>query len=315
MPTEAAPLSPVPRNQSEMIHIAEYFALAREREAIRRRRLAGDPWPWTQDRIFREWRFTNVHREHDRTTAWFREHVRSKLDGWRAIEATIAFRFFTRIETAETVKDLLLDGWDRTEAYRRLSRIEANRAPLWTGAYRICSAHGKPKLASTLDSIEVARTVLPARARGWGSSLERAHVDLVKSVPYVGRFMAYEVVSDLRWTPILRNAADIGTWANIGPGCARGLRWLLGEGVDAVDVNTYRPSDVLLPTLREILAMSRDAANWPYPDAPWELREAEHWACEVGKYVRCRDRGVRLRNRFTANLAQERQNALELTFD
>jgi len=71
-----------------MNNAIEYFRLAREREAIRRRRAAGEPWPWSADAIFREWRFCNVHREHDKTTVWFREHVRSKIDGWRVVEAT-----------------------------------------------------------------------------------------------------------------------------------------------------------------------------------------------------------------------------------
>jgi hypothetical protein len=53
---------------------AKYFALARERESIRRGRLAGALPPWTHDPIFRQWRFCNVHRENDRTTIWFRDH-------------------------------------------------------------------------------------------------------------------------------------------------------------------------------------------------------------------------------------------------
>ena len=135
----------------------EYFRLARKREAIRRRRAAGEPWPWSDDPIFREWRFTNVCREYDATTVWFREHVRSRLDGWRAVEATIAFRFFNRIATGEAVEDLLLGGWNRAEAERRLRAIEDRGQPLWTGAYRIRGANGTPKLTSTLDSIDDAR--------------------------------------------------------------------------------------------------------------------------------------------------------------
>ena len=46
----------------------EFFATAREGERIRYRRMAGEPYPWTTDPVLREWRFCNVHREHDRTT-------------------------------------------------------------------------------------------------------------------------------------------------------------------------------------------------------------------------------------------------------
>ncbi len=89
-----------------------FFTLARERESIRRRKAAGCRDRGPTIRSCAQWHICNVHREHDRTTAWFREHVRSKLDGWRAVEATIAFRSFNLIETGERIEDLLLDGWD-----------------------------------------------------------------------------------------------------------------------------------------------------------------------------------------------------------
>jgi hypothetical protein len=40
----------------------------KEREAIRKRREAGEPPPWTDDAILRNYSFRNVQREHDRVT-------------------------------------------------------------------------------------------------------------------------------------------------------------------------------------------------------------------------------------------------------
>ena len=75
--------------ETEAGRIRTYFELAREREQIRRRRLAGNPPPWTADPVLQRWRICNVRREDDRTTMWFREHVRDRLEGWRVIEATM----------------------------------------------------------------------------------------------------------------------------------------------------------------------------------------------------------------------------------
>ena len=94
----------------------EFFSTARERYQIKLRREAGHPRPWTKDPIFNEWRFTNVHREDDRTTVWFRENIRGSLAQrdihfdslLRILEATLIFRWFNRIETGEMIKDLLL---------------------------------------------------------------------------------------------------------------------------------------------------------------------------------------------------------------
>ena len=160
-----------------MMNADAYFSFAREREAIRRRRLAGQPWPWTDDPVFQTWSFCNVHRENDRTTAWFRDHVRSRLDGWRAVEATVCFRFFNLIETGECVRSPAR----RVEArrtYRRPAQDDC-RAPSF-GRVRIASRgeHGRPKLENILDSIEAAREQLPARAETWGGSLRGAWLDL-----------------------------------------------------------------------------------------------------------------------------------------
>ena len=49
--------------------------------------------------------------------------------------------------------------------------------------------------------------------------------------------------------------------------------------------------------MRQLLAMSRDAKHWPYADAPWEMREVEHWSCEAAKHERAR-LGGRLKRRY-----------------
>jgi hypothetical protein len=74
-------------------HVTDYFTFITEHEAIRLRRAAGQPQRWTDDPILRDWRVCNVFREDDLTTAWFRDNVRSRLDGVPVAFATV-FRFF-----------------------------------------------------------------------------------------------------------------------------------------------------------------------------------------------------------------------------
>lgn len=60
-----------------------------EREAIRLRRAAGSPPPWTNDPILREWSFTNIRREDDRVTRWIATNWRrpycAEVDVWFAM--------------------------------------------------------------------------------------------------------------------------------------------------------------------------------------------------------------------------------------
>ena len=129
---------------SELTHADKFFTTARDRFHIRLRREANEPPPWTEDLIFREWKFCNVHREHDKTTIWFRENIRDPLkdDAPNVTQATTIFRWFNRIETGEIIKDLLLNGWDTEECRRRLKDVH----PILTGAYKI----GSPKVLNKL---------------------------------------------------------------------------------------------------------------------------------------------------------------------
>ena len=281
----------------QLVHIDKYFATARERYKIKLKRDAGEQPPWTTDDHFRAWRFCQVHREDDKTTVWFRENVRSKLEGLAQVEATIIFRWFNRIETGERIKDLLLEGWDSGEARRRLTGVN----PVVTGAYIIKCADGLSKLDGILQCVDNARLYLPRFVQTWNdqircnqSSLFSAWKDL-KTLHFMGGFTAYEVVSDLRWG-ILRNAGDILTWANAGPGCARGLGWVVAGDSDTFNTGPANQK-VMLDLMKEILKLSRDPQYWPQDWKPWEMREVEHWCCEHDKYMRAWS-GERLKRRY-----------------
>lgn len=48
--------------------VQAFFEFCREREQIRRRREAGEPFPWTADVVLQNGRFLNVFREDDKGT-------------------------------------------------------------------------------------------------------------------------------------------------------------------------------------------------------------------------------------------------------
>jgi hypothetical protein len=272
------------------MNATHFFATAREREHIRRKRLTGEPPPWTSDPIFQAYRFTNVHRENDKTTAWFRTNVRSHLSGLAVVEATIIFRWFNKIESMALVKDLLLEGWNTEEARRRLRDVK----PIVTGAYMVHSPYGYNKLDGMLAAIDWARPKLPAMVARWGSSQEQTWRDLC-TLANMGSFSAGEVVWDLRWTDVLNQAKDINTWTIAGPGCARGLGYLVADNPKLFSYGSKSDQVKMLALMRELLVMSK--VYWPDEWEPWELHEVEMWLCEFCKY-RNAMAGERLKRRF-----------------
>ena len=57
-------------------HLRRLLDFMQERQRIYLKRQAGEPWPWTDDPILRDYRIENVFREQDRVTVWLREHWR-----------------------------------------------------------------------------------------------------------------------------------------------------------------------------------------------------------------------------------------------
>lgn len=273
---------------SELVRAKQFFMLARERYKIKLKKDAGEPWPWTDDTIFQTWRFTNIFREDDKTTAWFRQHIRDPLSAHahtpegrlRLVEATMIYRWFNRISTAQLIKPLLLNGWDSARAYHAL-RYESS---IFTGAYIVIGRPHMPKLNGVLLAIDQARPRLPDMVPRWGATLEQAWDD-IKTIDFLGGFMAHEIVQDLRYTPILDRATDINTWTNMGPGAIRGMSWLVyGHGEGFGDSVTQQKKMLALAT--ELLDMSRDPANWPAEWPRWEMHQVEFLLCEVAKYFR-----------------------------
>jgi alpha-glutamyl/putrescinyl thymine pyrophosphorylase clade 1 len=270
------------KDYEELRYAKGFFSTARERYEIKLKREAGLSPPWTEDKQFLQWRFCNVHREDDKTTVWFRETVRQHLSGLAAVRSTVIFRWFNRIETGQLIQDLLLDTWSTEEARKRLKHV----TPVVTGAYIIRGQEGYSKLEGILQCIDDALPLLEILSPKWGNSLEQAWRDLLL-VDYLGGFMAYEIVSDLRWTSVLSEARDILTWANAGPGCARGLGWVV-EGQSGRFNCGAKAQKEMLPLMQMLLQMSREEEYWSQAWKPWEMREVEHWSCEFDKYCRAR---------------------------
>lgn len=298
-----------------MKHIGRFFDYARERHSVYLRRKEGLPKPWTADKIIQQYRFTNVFRELDKTTVWFREKVRDPLRNTaEVLLATVVFRMLNRIETGEAIflqKDIEF-GTVAFEEFLECGKVQVlkhairqyvgKRGPYVTGAYIISSPSGYSKLGGMMKVIGDFH-----RKSGWRDVAEahlaheamslRGMFDFLCEQPFLGKFHSYEIVTDLRHTSLLSGAPDINTWANMGPGAKRGLNRVHGRKPWDAKIDPEQA----LEEMRVILDASRDSTLWPQGgkrtaksaqntlDWPrWELREVEHTLCEFDKYERVR---------------------------
>lgn len=274
-----------------------FFQTAVERYEILLKRSMNRKPPWTDDKVFQKHYFCNVFREDDRTTKWLRQ-VTNTLEKRKAswphiIRAVAGFRWFNRIETGERLKPMLLRrGWDDSEIEPRLKGLHQ----IWSGAYIIMPCPGQA--IHKLDGVRLCMRDLDAQHLAKEiriePTLQHAH-QILMWYKGMGPFMAYEVITDLLHTKVLRNAPDANTWANPGPGCLRGLQWVYGER------HTLKNPRTLLH-MQELLRLSgANGYHWPLSWPQWDMRTVEHWLCEYDKYCRGQA-GKHLKRRYHAVL-------------
>lgn len=256
-----------------------YWIEERERIRYLKEDLKQEP-PWTEDPILKEFKFCQVFREDDRTTRWFRTHMREPLrNSPEVFMATIAFRFFNLIETGRTLLDNNLHiEWDRPKAIE-----EIKKNPKWiTGAYIVKSPNRMDKVTGVTECVSHLwddRENIIKQLESF-TTLEEAWRFLMQ-YPYIGPFVSYEMVTDLRHTYLLENATDICSWGNPGPGAMRGLNRLTGRPLEFCKRSWDWHSEML--DLYDWCSQKLDLSKLNYP---FEMREVEGGLCEFDKYSR-----------------------------
>jgi len=280
--------------------IDKFKAFIKERHSIYLRRAAGDPRPWTEDILLREYKFTNIYRELDRTTIWCKNNVRDKDWGSERNRALsiFAFRFFNRIATCDAVFNtgawkIFLDTNSTAPMERMVKHHRKNKA-IATGAYIIKTVNGLDKLSGIIWSIKAGVPTIDTLIAEKPQTLAHAQQILLHA-PYLGSFMAAQLVADMKYTPLLANATDWHTWAAPGPGSRRGLNLLCGRPLE----NNWNEEEWL-----DALQILREAKLVPmFKELGWEIphaQDVQNMLCEFSKY----HRGF-CRNKFTPSAKDE----------
>jgi len=254
----------------------------KERDAIRLRRAAGQPRPWSDNPIFREWSFCNVRRECDRITTWIREKWREPHAGdpdlWFAMAVA---RLVNWTDSLAAIGYPV--PWDRGHFIAVLQARAARGEKVWGDAYNISNGgQSVPKVehvAGVLDKLWARRKPLRPRP---DDSLQSFYGRL-KDMDGFASFMAAQVVADTKFAEPLRSARDWWTFAAPGPGSKRGLNRVLGRPVNAPwrDDDTWRAA---LARVHEAIAADLESIGVGRLCG----QDLQNCLCELDKFERVR---------------------------
>jgi hypothetical protein len=264
-----------------------------ERHIIYERKKAGQPFPWTDDSILQRYKFCNVFRELDTGTIWCREHIREPY--WLAEQLFFNIAAYRSINSWETWQEVYTKERYRaghsfiveyhSEIIKDILIKRRNRGErIFTNAHMLTGVGGTDKVVMYTDKTWAQlwmrrRELEPTE----DDTLQSAFNKLLNAkIPAIGRFIAYEIITDLRHTRYLEHAKDIYTWANPGNGAKRGvMRIFYGRLLDKIPGDDY-----CIEAMQNLLQMSTAYLPSGFPQL--EMRDIEHTLCEFDKYERTR---------------------------
>lgn len=206
-----------------------YWNFAAERQRVFYRRLQGKAAPWTEDPILLRYKFCNSFRASDRVSQdlirriIYGNHLSQDPDD--VLFRILLFRFFNQSETWTLLENLYgdprLSNFDVDRWYKDM---EAAGEGLFGSAYMLCGVkifgyekkHGN-YLALVRSMIDDGILEKIKKA----STFEEIYLTLNK-YPLVGKFLAYQIATDINYSPVVDFPENSFTMA--GPGAERGIQ-------------------------------------------------------------------------------------------
>ena len=262
-----------------------------EREKIRKAKESGQPFPWTDDPILRDYRFTNVRRTDDTVSKWYIQNIANnpELTLPQKIYNAILFRAWNKPETSELFQQPILNFTDET--LDRLGQDVSDKLDLMPEYKQYGSAyfqsglkgawkgqrHSANRMLDMIKQVREDRVVIKI----CHSTSPSAAFDIINAIKGIGGFLAYQIWVDLTYIPEFDQSEDSFTVA--GPGCRLGID-LLVEDRDGM-------------THEELIFHLRDNQHALDLDIDFQLTvmDIENCFCEFSKYTK---RTMGLNNRM-----------------
>lgn len=268
-----------------------YWYFASERQRAFSRRVSGQPSPWTDDPILREYKFCNVFRAADRVSQYMIREVCYHDETCTAADRLfqiVAFRTFSKIETWRTLRELLgrypvLADLADGSFGEGLEEAKARNGGLYTGAFILCAADAYGQPSKHRNHVELFRHMFLhddlGEALQQASSLRQVYDELHR-YPLIGDFMAYQIAIDLNYADVINFSENEFTQA--GPGALRGIRKCFE------DLGGFTPTEIIL-WMVEHQDEEFDRLGRPFEGLfgrPLHAIDCQGMFCETDKYCR-----------------------------
>lgn len=266
-----------------------YWKFAFERQEIFFKKLNNSIFPWTNDSVLNQFKFTNVYRATDRVSQYLIKNViyTGEQDPVEVLFRILLFKLFNKIETWEILEKqagtISYKNYDYDLFNRILSDAKNKGVSIYSGAYIMASASSaygySLKHQNHLKLIEEIINSGLAQRIDKLKNLESLFNHLLK-YPSIGPFLAYQYAIDINYSNIV-NFSEM-EFVKAGPGAKDGIRKCFSDPGD------YSEEDII-KLMAERQWEEFERLNLPFKTL-WgrdlQLIDCQNLFCEVDKYLR-----------------------------
>lgn len=252
------------------------------------------PPPWTENKILRDYKFTNVYRELDAGTIWYMKHVVSQSKGpnltkeyrhMNLLWLTTMYRLVNRVETFEDVGLVSYYDWrdKKKDWFWKLWDRQQKGNCIFTNAHLTLPSHevGSTKLDKYMEVLDdLNKRLYVISSSVFSSKSLEAVFHALLDIKCVGRFIAYEICCDLMLAKAIPFTEN--DWVNPGPGCKKGINLIWPKLRKTED---YQHRIEYLMRLQDQYYHQYKLDFHMYHH-PLTLRGIEHSLCEFQKYYK-----------------------------
>ncbi|WP_196521533.1 nucleotide kinase domain-containing protein [Nostoc sp. WHI] len=269
-----------------------YWRFATMRQEVFFNKINNVPRPWTSDPIINTYKFCNAYRASDRVSQYLIKNViydenRSKNEE-EVILRILLFKIFNKIETWEYLENKIGD-------YITLSNFESNTYSnileeamnlgyvIYTSAYMSCASKefGYDKKhqnhLALIDKMVVQDRVVNSivKAKNFEDVFQ-----IIQEYPLLGKFMAYQLATDINYSEIIN--FDENSFTIAGPGAERGISkcFLNTDGKTYTDIIHWMTEN----QEKEFQRLGLNFQSlWGHP---LQAIDCQNLFCETDKYCR-----------------------------
>ena len=269
-----------------------YWRFAAERQEVFFNKIKNMPPPWTSDPIINTYKFCNTYRASDRVSQYLIKNIiydknRSQKDE-EVLFRIFLYKFFNKIETWEYLESRLgdyisLSNFNFQMYSNLLQEAMETGHVIYTSAYMSCASKEfgyDKKHQNHLALIEkmvvkdrVVNRIVSAK------SLEDVF-KIIQEYPLLGKFMAYQLATDINYSEIINFNENNFTIA--GPGSERGIGkcFLDTDGKSNADIINWMTEN----QEREFQRLGLNFQSlW---GRPLQAIDCQNLFCETDKYCR-----------------------------